>query len=90
MISGLEEQKITLAARAESESKDNELVNKLQANAEVLGQQASLTFSFKVINNGTYTKVPFDGKEAAMDMTESLLGLIDSLFESGVKYPYLD
>ena len=90
MIEGLEEQKITLAARAESESKDNELVNKLQVNAEVLGQQASLTFSFKIINNGTYTKVPFDGKDAAMDMTESLLGLIDSLFESGVKYPYLD
>lgn len=90
MISGLEEQKITLAARAESESKDNELVNKLQANAEVLGQQASLTFSFKVINNGTYTKVPFDGKDAAMDMTESLLDLIDSLFESGVKYPIVD
>ena len=44
-----------------------------------MGQNLSAEVNLNLKDNGAYTKVAFEGKEFATDMTESLVNVLDSL-----------
>lgn len=64
---------------AESEVLDKELKNKLTLTVDAMGQNLSAEVNLNLKDNGAYTKVAFEGKEFATDMTDSLVAALDSL-----------
>lgn len=78
VVMGEQTMNFGLGFNASAEVKDNSEEVQAKLTVEALGQTGELTFGAKVVDNGGYTKEAYAGKEYAMDMTESVLSLIDS------------